>query len=133
MVEAQSGSGPQTGAGEARPKLRGDGERRAEQDQAATAEPRSFGQPPSPSPLAEAAADAAALPLAVQARRLDLFSRRGHAVADYWGEVARARQPGDILEANSNYWSRFLEDYVGAAAGDVQVAQDLVAKPHPPR
>ncbi|HKR88718.1 MAG TPA: hypothetical protein VJS38_11145 [Phenylobacterium sp.] len=72
-------------------------------------------------------ADAAALPLAVQARHLELLSRRGHAVADYWSELAHARQPGDLVNASANYWSRLLDDYMRAAAGDAQVAQDVVA------
>ncbi len=120
MVEMQSGSGPQTGAGEARAKLRGEGETTAR----AAAEPRSFGSPPSPGPLADAAV---ALPLAVQARHMELLSQRGHAVADYWGELSHARQPGDILKANANYWSRLMEDYLNAAAGDAQEAEKLVA------
>lgn len=130
MNETQGGAGPQTGAGETRPKLRGDGEPRAErrEERIAAAEPRSFGQPPSPGPLAGAAAE---LPLALQARHLELLSRRGHAVADYWGELSHARQPGDVLNANANYWSRFLQDYLSAAAGDVQEAPDMVVTQRP--
>lgn len=86
-------------------------------------EPRSFGEVPSPLPLASATA----LPFAVQARRLELLSRRGHAVADYWDELSHARRPGDLMKANANYWSRFMQDYLSATVGDAQQAQDLAA------
>jgi hypothetical protein len=121
----QSGTGPQTEAGDVRTKRTGDGDPRVER---AAAEARSFGQPASQNRLTE---EAAALPLAMQARHLELLSRRGHAVADYWGELACAGQPGDVIKANSNYWSRFLQDYLGAAAGDVQQAQGLVTPQRP--
>jgi hypothetical protein len=52
-------------------------------------------------------------------------------VADYWGELAHAGQAGDIVKANANYCSRFLQDYLGAAVGDVQEAQALVATQRP--
>jgi len=125
MDELQYGAGSWTGAGEAPEPRSEQGDERAAVR--AGAEPRSFGQPPSPSPMA----DAAALPLAVQARHLELFSRRSHAVADYWSELAHARQPGDLVNASANYWSRLLEDYLRAAAGDAQVAQDVVAIQRP--
>lgn len=129
MVDVQSGTGPQAGAREARPRLPGDGEPRTEhREERATAraahEPRSFGDQPDPRPLAGATA---LLPLAIEARHLELLSRRGHAVADYWSELAHAGQVGDIIKANANYWSRFLQDYLSTAAGDVQEAQNLVA------
>ena len=64
---------------------------------------------------------------------MHLASRRSRALADYWDELAGAREPADLFAACNEYWARFLQDYQAAGGGAVASLMRSAAMPAAPR
>jgi hypothetical protein len=67
------------------------------------------------------------------ARNLSMASCRSRALADYWEDLSRARQPTDILNAGTAFWSRMVNDYSNFTVGEGGMLKDLMARTRPDR
>jgi len=70
---------------------------------------------------------------ALYARNMSLASCRSRALADYWEDLSRARQPADILNAGTSFWSRMVNDYSNFTVGEEGMLKDLMKRARPER
>jgi hypothetical protein len=71
--------------------------------------------------------------MTLYAHNMSLASRRSRALADYWEDLARARQPTEALNATTSYWSRMISDYSNFTAGEGAVVREMMTKGRPGR
>jgi hypothetical protein len=67
------------------------------------------------------------------ARNLSMASCRSRALADYWEDLSRARQPADILNAGTAFWSRMVNDYSNFTVGEEGMLKDMMKRARPER
>jgi len=119
---------------------RGDGQRAQPEGQRAQAERATFAEPAARASesareqvaaaqetASELARDFTASTMTLYAHNMEMASRRGRALADYWEELARARQPADVLNAGAGYWSRLISDYSSFVIGEASKIRDQLA------
>jgi hypothetical protein len=70
---------------------------------------------------------------ALYARNMSMASCRSRALADYWEELSRARQPADVLNAGTSFWSRMVNDYSNFTVGEGGMIKDLMSRSRPDR
>jgi hypothetical protein len=75
----------------------------------------------------EMARDLTSTTITLYARNMEMASRRGRALADYCDDLARARQPVDVVNAAAGYWSRLISDYSSFAMGEASLIRDQLA------
>jgi len=63
---------------------------------------------------------------AIYARNMSMASCRSRALAEYWDDLARARQPADVVNAGARYWSRMVSDYSDFGVGEGALIKDMI-------
>lgn len=66
-------------------------------------------------------------------RNMEMAGCRSRALAEYWDDLAHARQPADVLNAGARYWTRLVSDYSNFGAGEGALIKDMMARARPDR
>lgn len=61
-------------------------------------------------------------------RNMEMASTRSLALAEYLDDLAHARQPTDVFNAGTRYWTRMVSDYSNFAVGEGALIKDMMAK-----
>jgi hypothetical protein len=140
MAEPQTATEGRVKSGAEADRSRGDGQR-VQGERATWAEP---GARPEISPeqreqvaaaeqaASEMARDWTSTLMALYARNLSMASRRSRAIADYWDDMARARQPAELMNATARYWSGMIGDYSNFTMSEGELIRNLIpsGRPH---
>lgn len=70
---------------------------------------------------------------ALYSRNMEMASTRSLALAEYLDDLSHARQPADVLNAGTRYWTRMVSDYSSFAVGETGLIKDMMAKSRPER
>jgi hypothetical protein len=146
MAEPQAAKEARSGNGAEAERIRAEAERGRQDGPRAQAERASWAEPAAQireqqRQLGEAAGETAGVfaqdwastAMALYARNLSMASRRARAVADYLDDLARARQPAEVMNAGASYWSRLIGDYSNFTVGEGGLVKDLIASRRPDR